>query len=140
MRRTPRVTFVALAAAGLLCVLAFPDPVAAAAKKKKKADVTREEPANFDKSLPVLGTKLSEFPPGPMKALADGACLACHAADIVVQQHLTEKQWAADVTKMIGWGAPVPEDKKSEIVAYFVAHFGPDNTHWQPVVTRPVGR
>jgi hypothetical protein len=131
----------ALAAAGLLFALADTSPVAAAPKKKKKkADVTKEAPANFDTSLPVLGTKLAEFPPGPMKPLADASCLNCHSADIAVQQHLTEKQWAAEVTKMAGWGAPVPEDKKSELVAYFVQHFGPDNTGWQPVVTRPLGR
>jgi hypothetical protein len=41
---------------------------------------------------------------------------------------------------MIGWGAEVPEAKKAELVAYLVANFGPDNTKFQPVVTRPVGR
>ena len=135
----PRIGLAALAAAGLLLALA--DPVSlAAAPKKKKAETTKEAPANFDKSLPVLGTKLAAFPPGPMKGLADGACLTCHSADIVVQQRLTEKQWAAEVTKMAGWGSPVPEDRKSELVAYFVTHFGPDNARWRPVVTRPVGR
>jgi hypothetical protein len=138
--RVPRIALAALAAAGLLLALADPASVAAAPKKKKKAETTKEAPANFDKSLPVLGTKLSEFPAGPMKGLADGACLTCHSADIVVQQHLTEKQWAAEVTKMAGWGSPVPEDKKSEIIAYLVTHFGPDNARWRPVVTRPVGR
>ncbi len=137
--RAPRVAWMALAGAGLLFALAGPVSVAAAPKKRKAA-AAKEAPANFDKSLPVLGTKLSEFPPGPMKSLADATCLSCHSADIVVQQHLTEKQWAAVVTKMVGWGAPVPEDKKSEIVAYFVQYFGPENTRWQPVVTRPVGR
>ena len=138
--RVPRIALAALAAAGLLLALADPVSVAAAPKKKKKAETTKEAPANFDESLPVLGTKLSEFPPGPMKGQADSACLTCHSADIVVQQRLTEKQWAAEVTKMAGWGSPVPEDKKSELIAYFVTHFGPDNARWRPVVTRPVGR
>jgi len=117
---------------------AIPGALAAAPKKKKAA--AREAPANFDKFLPVFGTRLAELPQGPMKSLADGACLTCHSADIVVQQHLTEKQWAATVTKMSGWGAAVPEDKKSELVAYFVKNFGPENTGWQPVSTRPMGR
>ena len=137
--RVPRIALAALTAVGLLLGLADPASVAAA-PKKKKAEKTKEGPANFDKSLPVLGTKLSEFPAGPVKGLADGACLTCHSADIVVQQHLTEKQWAAEITKMAGWGAPVPEDKKSELIAYLVTHFGPDNARWRPVVTRPVGR
>ncbi len=96
--------------------------------------------ANFDARLPVLGTHLSEFPPGAAKPVADQGCLACHAADLVWQQRLTEKQWTASVNKMIGWGADVSEARKAELVAYLVANFGPDNTKFQPVVTRPVGR
>ena len=72
--------------------------------------------------------------------MADQACLACHAADLVWQQRLTEKQWTASVNKMIGWGADVQEARKAELVAYLFANFGPDNTKFQPVVTRPVGR
>lgn len=127
-------------AGAVICGLAvaLAAPVSAAPKKKKAAQ--KETPANFDKSLPVFATKLAELPQGPMKALADTACLNCHSADIVVQQHLTEKQWAATVTKMAGWGAAVPEDKRSELVAYLVKNFGPENTGWQPVVTRPIGR
>jgi hypothetical protein len=129
----------ALALAALLgLALALPGALPAAPKKKKPA--TREAPVNFDKFLPVFGTRLAELPQGPMKSLADTACLTCHAADMVVQQHLTEKQWAATVTKMAGWGAAVPEDKKSELVAYLVKNFGPENTGWQPVATRPMGR
>jgi hypothetical protein len=93
-----------------------------------------------DARLPVLGTHLSEFPPGAAKPLADQGCLACHAADLVCQQRLTEKQWTASVNKMIGWGADVSEARKAELIAYLFANFGPDNTKFQPVVTRPVGR
>jgi hypothetical protein len=132
----------AFASAGLLLGLAaFEAPLhAAPAKKKKKAESTKEAPVNFDKNLPVLGTKMALLPPGPGKDLADGACLTCHAADIVAQQHLTEKQWAAEIVKMAGWGAPVPEKDREALAAYLVANFGPGNLRWQPVVTRPVGR
>jgi mono/diheme cytochrome c family protein len=87
--------------------------------------------------LPVVGTQLGEFPPGSMKAVADQACLRCHSADMVGQQKLTEKQWTAEVTKMAGWGAAVPEDQKAALIAYLVEHFGPDNDRFQPVVARP---
>ncbi|HTY41160.1 MAG TPA: molybdopterin-dependent oxidoreductase [Thermoanaerobaculia bacterium] len=53
---------------------------------------------------------------------------------------LNEKQWAASVTKMAGWGADVPEAKRDELVAYLAKNFGPDNDRFQPVVTRPAGR
>ena len=128
----------------LLAVLAFvgaaligpPDAATAKSSKhrKKKAAV------NFDQSLPVLGTRLAEFPPGASKSLADKACLECHSADMVWQQHLTEKQWTGEVNKMIGWGSEVPEDKKEALVAYLVENFGPGNDKFQPVIARPVGR
>lgn len=86
--------------------------------------------------LPVLGTELGSLPDGPMKPLADQACLHCHSADMIRQQRLTEKQWTAEVTKMAGWGAAVPDDQKAALVAYLLEHFGPDNDRFQPVAAR----
>jgi mono/diheme cytochrome c family protein len=90
--------------------------------------------------LPELGTVLRPLPDGSGKSIADGACAACHSADIIRQQRLTEKQWQATVTKMIGWGAPVSEDERSALVAYLVQNFGPDNDRFEPVAARPVRR
>ena len=89
---------------------------------------------------PSLGTRLSSLPPGRAKAIADKACLRCHSADILRQQRLSDKQWTASVTKMIGWGAEIPENKKAELVAYLAKNFGPDNDRFRPVVTRPLDR
>lgn len=75
-----------------------------------------------------------------MKSLADRACLNCHSADMVCQQRLTEKQWSAEVTKMIGWGAAVPESRRQALVGYLLENFGPDNDRFQPVAVRPAGR
>jgi hypothetical protein len=128
----------------LLVLLAgMPDGSRAAtqkSKKRPKAKSAKPAPVTFDVKLPVLGTKLAEFPPGEGKSLADSACLACHSTDLVRQQRLTEKQWTAAVTKMAGWGAEVPESKKETLIAYLVKNFGPDNDRFEPVVTRPVGR
>lgn len=127
----------------LLLLLAFltclPDGTEAASKKKKPAKA-KETPVNFDKNLPVLSTRLTPFPPGEGKALADQGCVNCHSTDMIRQQRLNEKQWAASVTKMIGWGAEVPESGRDALIAYLVANFGPDNDRFEPVVTRPVGR
>lgn len=90
--------------------------------------------------LPPLGERLDPLPAGPLKGVGDQACLNCHSADIIRQQRLTEKQWAANVDKMIGWGAAVPEDRKNALVAYLFEHFGPDNDRFRPVLTRPSGR
>jgi hypothetical protein len=88
--------------------------------------------------LPELGTVLAPFPAGPAKAVADQACLNCHASDVVRQQKLTEKQWTANLTKMIGWGAEVPENRKEELIRYLVENFGPANTAFKPVIVQPV--
>ena len=110
-----------------------------AKKQAKPKSETKAGPA-IDESLPVLGTQLAELPPGPGKAAADTGCLKCHSADILRQQRLNEKQWGANVTKMVGWGAEVPDAKRDELIAYLVKNFGPDNDRFKPVVTRPVGR
>ncbi len=88
-------------------------------------------------TLPLLGTQLGQFPAGPMKAVADQACLNCHSADMTLQQRLTDKQWTAEIEKMAGWGAVVPEEQKAALVAYLAEHFGPENDRFAPVVARP---
>ena len=95
-------------------------------------------PAPDEKPLPALGAELGALPEGTMKALADQACLHCHSADMIRQQRLTEKQWTAEVNKMVGWGAAVPEDQRAALVAYLVEHFGPGNDRFQPVETQPL--
>jgi hypothetical protein len=75
-----------------------------------------------------------------MKAAADRACLQCHSADMVRQQRLTEKQWTAELGKMIGWGAVVRDEEKDALVAYLFEHFGPDNDRFRPVLARPPER
>ncbi len=112
----------------------------AAEGSKQKAATKAAPPPAFDESLPLLGTQLAELPAGTGKATADAGCLKCHSADILRQQRLNEKQWAASVTKMVGWGAVVPDAKRDELIAYLAKHFGPDNDRFKPVATRPVGR
>jgi quinoprotein glucose dehydrogenase len=109
--------------------------VAAALLARRPAPETRQ-----DEALPDLGTRLGQFPPGPMKAVADQACLNCHSADMTLQQRLNDKQWTAEIEKMVGWGAVVPEDQKAPLTAYLVEHFGPDNDRFQPVPAAPAGR
>jgi cytochrome c5 len=95
----------------------------------------RSEPARS--ARPLLGATIAPFPDGPGKEIADKACLNCHATDIVRQQRLSEKQWTANVTKMIGWGAELREDRKDDLIRYLVANFGPANRTFQPVVVQP---
>ena len=88
-------------------------------------------------ALPLLGTQFKQLPPGPAKAKVEAACYACHSADILVQQRLTEKQWTAAVEKMIRWGAAVDEKDKAAMISYLAKHFGPGNT-FTPTPVQPL--
>ena len=78
-------------------------------------------------ALPLPGTQFQQLPAGPGKAEVEAACYACHAADLLVQQRLTEKQWTASLEKMVRWGAVVPGRDQDVIVRYLARHFGPKN-------------
>ena len=88
-------------------------------------------------ALPILGTQFKQLPPGAAKPKVEAACYACHSADLLVQQRLTEKQWTATVEKMMRWGAPLGEKDKSAVIAYLAKHFGPQNT-FTPTKVQPL--
>lgn len=87
--------------------------------------------------LPVPGTQFKQLPAGPGKDDVESACYACHSADLLVQQRLTEKQWTAAVEKMMRWGAEVPAEKKDVVIRYLAKNFGPGN-RFVPIRTAPV--
>jgi DMSO/TMAO reductase YedYZ molybdopterin-dependent catalytic subunit len=69
-------------------------------------------------------------PPGPAAAPAArppalDACLVCHEDDVIRQQRLTRGQWDAELNKMIGWGARVPDADRQALLDYLAASFGP---------------
>ena len=89
-------------------------------------------------TLPALGTRYHELPGGTEKAAIEAACYPCHSADILVQQQLTEKQWTAEIEKMIRWGAKVDESDKAAIVTYLSRHFGAENRNFVPIRTKTI--
>ena len=52
-------------------------------------------------------------------------CLMCHGADMTSRQRLTPKQWSAEVEKMIGWGTPLPAERKTGLIAYLSETYPP---------------
>jgi ubiquinol-cytochrome c reductase cytochrome c subunit len=50
-------------------------------------------------------------------------CLMCHAEEMTARLRLTEKQWATELDKMIGWGAPVPPELKAPLLDYLISAF-----------------
>jgi len=129
VRRVPTIAlYVSIAAgAGL---------VAALSAQSKPAARTQAASA----ALPKLGDQLTPLPDGAGKATAEGICLPCHASDIIRQQRLTRQQWTGTLTKMANWGAVVPDAQREALLDYLATNFGPDNTSFQPAVTRPVGK
>ena len=107
------------------------------------ANLDRPEALNhgpFDEALPSLGGVVTPLPEAPGKAIAETRCLVCHSSDILRQQRLTEKQWMAEITKMVGWGAALTEEERTQLEPYLTVYFGTENDRFAPVVTRPVGR
>lgn len=45
-------------------------------------------------------------------------CLMCHGEDMTSRQRLTTKQWTTEVEKMVGWGTPLPPERKDGLIAY----------------------
>ena len=87
-------------------------------------------------ALPLIGTTFKSLPAGAAKPKVETACYACHAADLIVQQRLTEKQWTTTVEKMMRWGAPVKDQDKAPMIAYLSKHFGLTNT-FSPTKVKP---
>ncbi len=52
-------------------------------------------------------------------------CLMCHGADMTSRQRLTPKQWTAEVEKMVGWGTPLPPERKDGLIAYLSETYPP---------------
>ena len=63
------------------------------------------------------------FPAGPGSDAINNNCLACHSADMVLNQPALSKQvWAAEVNKMINnYKAPIAPEDVGAIVDYLTA-------------------
>jgi mono/diheme cytochrome c family protein len=61
-------------------------------------------------------------------------CLMCHGEDMTTRQRLTTKQWTAEVEKMIGWGSPLPPERKQPLIDHLAETY--PNTQPPPPVER----
>jgi mono/diheme cytochrome c family protein len=87
--------------------------VAAAASSpvQKWAKVSVELPASH-----------AAFPPGNGADIANGQCLICHSAGMVLRQPpLTLDEWTGEINKMRNsFGAPLPADQVGVLARYLV--------------------
>ncbi len=74
-----------------------------------------------------LPADAAAFPDGPNVKVASQNCLACHSADMVLEQPLLPRAtWAAEVTKMRNvYKAPVNDADAALIVDYLTATHAP---------------
>lgn len=111
-----RSPIVLAAAALLLVAAAAPSSVAdsAAAAPKRPAEL-----AFKTVSVELPGNDV-DFPPGQDADLANGQCLICHSAGMVLRQPpLTKDQWRAEVVKMrTVFGALVPDAQVDALTEY----------------------
>ncbi len=50
-------------------------------------------------------------------------CLICHSAEIIETARLTPAQWKTEVEKMIGWGAPLPQEQQQSVIDYLAREY-----------------
>ncbi|MFO0959069.1 MAG: cytochrome c [Isosphaeraceae bacterium] len=60
-------------------------------------------------------------------------CLICHGDEMVAQQRLTPAQWKAEVVKMVGWGAPLPEEETGRLLDYLNTSYPADAKPADPI-------
>jgi len=91
-----------------------PDSAAVAAEAasgpvQKWAKVSVELPASH-----------AAFPPGNGADIANGQCLICHSAGMVLRQPpLTQDEWVGEINKMRNaFGAPLPADQVETLAKY----------------------
>ncbi len=80
------------------------------------------------KSVTVeLPPDAASFPDGPNVKIVNQNCLACHSADMVLDQPLLPKAtWAAEVAKMRNvYKAPITDADAALIVDYLAATHAP---------------
>lgn len=85
------------------------------------------------RKAPAPGVSAAVVPGAEAAILADD-CLACHSADLIRQQRLTDKQWTKALDKMRTWGAPTEEADVQPLLAHLVAAGAPDVGPYQPQI------
>jgi hypothetical protein len=77
-------------------------------------------------SITLVSAQSKGLPPGPMQAKVKAACTQCHAASRITAQHKTRQEWSAQLDKMVGLGAEVPDSQRAAFLNYLSRNFGPE--------------
>lgn len=74
-------------------------------------------------SAPVISSAAPLLSDTAAHAMIVDDCLSCHTEQMLAQQRLTPRQWASEVKKMQGWGAPVEPENIEPLAAYLAAKY-----------------
>jgi mono/diheme cytochrome c family protein len=107
----------AIAALLIACILAGCVTGAADSPSAKKSTLTPPPWPVVKVELPVSN---AYFPAGDGADVANGQCLICHSAGMVLRQPpLTQKEWIGEINKMrSSFGAPLPADQIEALAKY----------------------
>ena len=85
-------------------------------------EAAREPIPKWAKVSVELPTSHTFFPPGNGAEIANGQCLICHSAGMVLRQPpLTLEEWTGEINKMRNsFGAPLPADQVGVLARYLV--------------------
>ena len=97
--------------------LAWPRTTDSTAAVEKAA---RGPDQSWTKVSVELPTSQVLFPPGNGADIANGECLICHSAGMVLRQPpLTQDEWTSEIDKMRNaFGAPLPADQVEVLAKY----------------------
>ncbi len=101
----------------LATALTWPRVADSSAAAEKAATGPAQRWAKVSVDMP---TSYAAFPPGDGADIANGQCLICHSADMVLRQPpLTEDEWTGEINKMRNsFGAPLPADQVDALARY----------------------
>jgi len=76
----------------------------------------------------LASAQTKPLPPGPMQAKIKATCTQCHNSSRITEQHLTKQEWSAELDKMAGLGAEIPDADRPALLSYLSKNFGPEKT------------
>ena len=65
----------------------------------------------------------SQLPEGAHRETVQRVCSSCHTVQMFAGRRMTQQQWGATVSNMIGRGAKITDDEFDQIVGYLTATF-----------------
>jgi mono/diheme cytochrome c family protein len=97
--------------------LSWPRGADSSAAAEKAATGPAQRWAQVSVDMP---TSYTAFPPGDGAEIANGQCVICHSADMVLRQPpLTQDEWTGEINKMRNsFGAPLPADQVDALALY----------------------